>query len=138
MPVTMNYGVTMNAWYDIVEASEKGREDEAGIAKSCKILTRLMANEAEKGVPPEKIILGGFSQGGAIALYHGLTFPERLAGIYGLSAYLPFKQRVVTIVSDSPSFFLPHLLTGSFPPLALSSKPTSKPPCSWDTEKMTR
>jgi phospholipase/carboxylesterase len=82
-PVTINQGMRMRAWYDIFQFGG-GPEDEAGIQASQKLLEGLIA--AEKG---KKIILAGFSQGGAIVLQTALRYPERLAGVLALSTYLP-------------------------------------------------
>lgn len=89
MPVTINQGFVMRAWYDIV-ATDLGRnEDEAGVRSSQAVLEELVARERGRGVPARRIVLAGFSQGGAIALQTGLRHPERLAGIMALSTYLP-------------------------------------------------
>src|SRR3954464_1858695 len=82
-PVTINQGMRMRAWYDIFQFGA-GREDDAGIRSSQKAVEQLI--EAEKG---RKVILAGFSQGGAIVLQTGLRHPERLAGLMALSTYLP-------------------------------------------------
>jgi phospholipase/carboxylesterase len=83
--VTINGGMQMRAWYDIFQFGG-GREDEKGIRASQKLLEKLI--EAQP-VPPEKVILAGFSQGGAIALQTALRYPKRLAGVMALSTYLP-------------------------------------------------
>jgi phospholipase/carboxylesterase len=83
--VTVNGGMRMRAWYDILQFGG-GREDDKGIRASQKLLEKLI--EAQP-VPPEKIILAGFSQGGAIALQTALRYPKRLAGVMALSTYLP-------------------------------------------------
>ena len=89
MPVTINQGFVMRAWYDIV-ATDLGRnEDEAGVRSSQAALEELVARERGRGIPTRRIVLAGFSQGGAIALQTGLRHPERLAGIMALSTYLP-------------------------------------------------
>jgi phospholipase/carboxylesterase len=84
-PVTINGGMRMRAWYDIFQFGG-GREDDKGIRASQKLLEKLI--EAQP-VPPEKIVLAGFSQGGAIALQTALRYPKRLAGVMALSTYLP-------------------------------------------------
>ena len=90
-PVTINGGMEMRAWYDIYNDR---RQDEAGIRASQARVEALIARERERGVPSHRIILAGFSQGGAIALQTGLRHPERLAGILGLSTYLPLVETV--------------------------------------------
>lgn len=90
-PVTINGGMAMRAWYDIYAIQRGAREDEAGIRESGEAIAALIRREAERGVPPERVVLAGFSQGGAIALHAGLRYPEKLAGIIALSTYLPLK-----------------------------------------------
>lgn len=90
-PVTINGGMAMRAWYDIYAIQRGAREDEAGIRESSEAIAALIRREAERGVPPERVVLAGFSQGGAIALHAGLRYPEKLAGIIALSTYLPLK-----------------------------------------------
>jgi len=92
-PVTINSGMRMRAWYDILQLGG-GPEDEAGLRASQKIVEGLIAREKERGVAAGKIVLAGFSQGGAIVLQAGLRHPERLGGIVALSTYLPLAQSV--------------------------------------------
>jgi len=87
-PVTINMGMRMRAWYDVVSLGG-GPEDEAGIRASQALLEALVARERTRGVEARRIVLAGFSQGGAIALQAGLRHPERLAGIMALSTWLP-------------------------------------------------
>ncbi|UCC56302.1 MAG: alpha/beta fold hydrolase [Gammaproteobacteria bacterium] len=88
-PVGINNGMVMRAWYDITATDFRVTEDAAGIRASEALLGALMEREMERGIPAEHILLAGFSQGGAIALHTGLRYPQRLAGILVLSAYLP-------------------------------------------------
>jgi len=90
-PVTINGGAEMRAWYDIVAIQRGAREDEAGIRESGEAVAALIRREAERGIPPHRVVLAGFSQGGAIALHAGLRYPEKLAGIIALSTYLPLR-----------------------------------------------
>ena len=92
MPVTINAGFVMPAWYDIYQMDDgvtpiDQRQDGDGVRASATRVADLLAREAARGVPPERTILAGFSQGGAIALFLGQRYPERLAGIVGLSTY---------------------------------------------------
>ena len=87
-PVTINQGMRMRAWYDILQLGG-GAEDEAGIRASQKLLVDMIAAEKRRGMA--KIVLAGFSQGGAIALQTALRYPERLAGLLALSSYLPLR-----------------------------------------------
>lgn len=88
-PVTINNGMSMRAWYDIYGFDKHARQDEVGIRASITATEALIARENERGVPSERIVLAGFSQGGAIALAAGLRHAEKLAGIVALSTYLP-------------------------------------------------
>jgi phospholipase/carboxylesterase len=89
-PVTINNGMRMRAWYDIFQFGG-GREDEQGLRASQKLVDEMIRAQ---GLPPEKIVLAGFSQGGAIVLQAGLRYAERLAGIMALSCYLPIASTV--------------------------------------------
>jgi phospholipase/carboxylesterase len=90
-PVTINGGESMRAWYDIYNDR---RHDEAGIRASQARVEALLARERTRGIPARRIVLAGFSQGGAIALQTGLRHAERLAGILALSTYLPLAETV--------------------------------------------
>ena len=87
-PVTINQGMRMRAWYDIFQFGG-GAEDDAGIRAPQRLVEGLIAKEKKEGLPAEKIVVAGFSQGGAIALQTALRYPERLAGVLALSCYLP-------------------------------------------------
>src|SRR6476661_2362115 len=88
MPVTINNGMRMRAWYDIRQTNLNERADLDGVRRSRAHVDALLAREASRGIAPRRTLLAGFSQGGAIALYAGLRFDARLAGIIALSAYL--------------------------------------------------
>lgn len=88
-PVTINNGMSMRAWYDIAAFDLNARQDEVGMRASIGEVETLIAREHSRGVPSERIVLAGFSQGGAIALAAGLRHSEKLAGIIALSTYLP-------------------------------------------------
>ena len=87
-PVTLNMGMRMRAWYDILQLGG-GPEDEAGVRASQGMVEALIERERSRGVAARRIVLAGFSQGGAIALHTGLRHGQRLAGILALSTYLP-------------------------------------------------
>ena len=89
IPVTINGGYEMPAWYDIAVADLVAREDEAGLRRSQASIEALIANEKARGIPAHRIVVAGFSQGCAMALMTGLRHSEQLAGIVGLSGYLP-------------------------------------------------
>ena len=91
-PVTINNGMRMRAWYDIKELSASGAADETGIRDSAAILAKFIQRERDAGVAANRIVVAGFSQGGAIALHTALRHPERLAGVMALSSYLPRRS----------------------------------------------
>jgi phospholipase/carboxylesterase len=120
-PVTINGGMTMRAWYDVLTLERGGPQDEAGIRESGRLLEMLLEREHERGIPYEKIVLAGFSQGGAIALHTGLRYSQRLAGLMALSTWLPladyFDEEVVRN-ADAQSLELPIFMAhGSFDPM---------------------
>ena len=108
-PVTINNGFVMRAWYDIlslgsVPKASKGpdrAEDESGVRASSDAVSRFIAAEVSAGVAEERIVLAGFSQGGAMALHTALRHPRRLAGIMALSAYLPLQSKLAGEVSPA-------------------------------------
>ncbi len=93
-PVTINNGFPMRAWYDIYAADLANRADALGVGQSQGHVEALIAREKTRGVAAKRIVLAGFSQGGAIALHTGLRHAERLAGILALSTYLPMADRL--------------------------------------------
>ncbi len=125
MPVTINGGMVMRAWYDIADTDIAKRADEAGVRASARILEGLIEDELGKGLASERILLAGFSQGGAIALHTGLRYPEPLAGILALSTYLPLEDALGTerhpANRDVP-VFLAHGSQDPVIPLALSER----------------
>lgn len=94
MPVTINSGYVMPSWYDLYGVDFKARADLAGVRVSRAHVEQLIARERRRGIASERIVLGGFSQGGAVALYAGLRHAERLAGVAALSAYLIDPDRL--------------------------------------------
>jgi len=123
-PVTVNGGYVMRAWYDIAASDLSRGEDGDGIRESARQLDALIERELHNGIVPRRIVLAGFSQGGAIALHTGLRYPQRLAGILALSTYLPLADALAseahTANRDIPIFMahgnkdtvvaLPHAL----------------------------
>lgn len=93
-PVTINNGFVMRAWYDITGLGADRKEDEAGIRESAGVVNGYIEQQNARGVPTERIVLAGFSQGGAIALQASLRYPKRLAGVMALSTYLPLQGSV--------------------------------------------
>lgn len=101
-PVTINGGESMPAWYDIKSLSEKSRSDPLdGLADTEKIIIDLIEEEIGNGIPSHKIMLGGFSQGGASSMYIGYTYPKKLAGLIFLSSYLPQRDIFLGRVSEA-------------------------------------
>lgn len=90
--VTLNNGYEMRAWYDLYGLSLDSQQDEAGIRQSQSEIEALISAEASRGIRTERIVLAGFSQGGAIALHTALRYPQKLAGVLALSTYLPLKS----------------------------------------------
>jgi phospholipase/carboxylesterase len=121
-PVTINRGYVMRAWYDIAETEFGRREDEAGIRESEQTMRALIQRETERGISSERIVLAGFSQGGAVVLHTGLRLPQRLAGILALSTYLPLadtlKAEAHPANADVP-IFMAHGTDDPIIPLAL-------------------
>jgi len=115
-PVTINMGMRMPAWYDILQMGG-GAEDEAGIRESQGAIEKLIAQQRQSGIPARKIVLAGFSQGGAIVLQTALRHAERLAGVMALSTYLPLQSKLGPernpINNDLP-VFMAH---GAFDPM---------------------
>jgi phospholipase/carboxylesterase len=93
-PVTINGGMRMRAWYDIVSLERRSVEDEAGFRETDLAVRELIAREIARGIPARRIVLAGFSQGGAVSLYTAPRYPERLAGVMALSSYLPLAARL--------------------------------------------
>ena len=97
-PVTINNGFVMPAWYDIYGMEPDSPQDEAGVQASCAQVAMLIEEQVQLGIPAERIVLAGFSQGGVIALHLGLRYPDRLAGIIGLSTYM---MRAGTLAAEA-------------------------------------
>ena len=125
IPVSINNGMVMPAWYDIKSTQINQLEDKDGIAHSQHAVLALIENEIKRGIPSDKIILAGFSQGGAIALHTGLRYQKPLAGIMGLSTYLPLthtlEQEIHPANRETP-ILLTHGLYDQIIPLALAEE----------------
>lgn len=108
-PVTCNGGYSMRAWYDIFSLEDFEHEDETGLRASQKILDALIEKEIQRGIPVHRIVVMGFSQGGAVALFSGLRQKQQLAGIGALSTYLPLRQTPASKYSNErPPIFMAH------------------------------
>ena len=124
-PVTINGGMVMRAWYDVRHDAGVRREDEAGIRASQGRVEALIAREKARGIAAARLVLAGFSQGGAMALHTGLRHPERLAGVMALSCFLPLADRLAAEAApatrDVP-IFLAHGTHDPVIPLARAAQ----------------
>ena len=117
-PVTINGGMNMRAWYDIRSADLEGDVDRPGIEASRARVAALLEGLEAEGIPAERIVLGGFSQGAVLALWTGLGFPRRLAGIAALSGYLPGEPPLSEVQRATP-VLMAHGRQDSLIPFAL-------------------
>lgn len=111
-PITLNHGMVMRGWYDIYQIKIGAKEDQAGLKQSCESLFKLIED-----IQPSSVILGGFSQGGALALYTGLMH-DKVIGIFGLSCYLPLSEHILSQpkTKSSTPIFLAHGLNDTVVP----------------------
>jgi len=114
-PVTINGGMAMRSWYDIVSFDSEGRADRAGVLESSALLEGLIAREIERDIAPNQIVIAGFSQGGAVAIHTALQTEHPIAGLMALSTYMALPDDAASAVSrkDLP-IFMAH---GSFDPV---------------------
>jgi phospholipase/carboxylesterase len=111
MPITVNGGYVMRAWYDIMGVDLVKREDEKGLRESTRHITALIDREVQRGIASNRIVLAGFSQGCAMTLMAGLRYPQPLAGLIGLSGYLPLTDQFAEerhTANQSTPVFLAH------------------------------
>ncbi len=109
--ITINGNMQMRGWYDLLSMDFTHRQDRVGIEQSATILRRLIAQENQRGIACENIFLGGFSQGGALALHTGVRFAQRVAGLIILSAYLPLAESLAaekTAANQHTPIFMAH------------------------------
>ena len=121
-PITINRGMAMRGWYDVAENDLTRREDEAGIRDSARILGRHIAEQQALGVDSRRIVLAGFSQGGAIALFAGLRHHEALAGLMALSTYLPLPGTLEAEANQANARVPIFMAHGSFDPVIPADK----------------
>jgi len=124
-PVTINGGMVMRAWYDVLGDDLARREDAAGVRESQRLVGRLIEREEARGSAAEHIVLAGFSQGGAIALQTGLRHARRLAGIMALSCYVPIADAVAAeahAANRATPVFMAHGLHDPIVPVALGRR----------------
>uniref|UniRef100_A0A914IAC1 palmitoyl-protein hydrolase n=1 Tax=Globodera rostochiensis TaxID=31243 RepID=A0A914IAC1_GLORO len=111
-PVTLNYGMRMPAWYDIIGLSENSPEDNEGIEQAKNFVHGMIRDEIAAGIPSRRIVLGGFSMGAALAIYAGLTFDQPLGAIFAMSGFLLQRDRVLdeknTTANRQTPIFLGH------------------------------
>ncbi len=122
-PITVNGGMEMRGWYDILGFGMNVRQDAAGIRASAAAVTRLIDREVERGLEAAQIVLAGFSQGGAVALHTALREPRSLAGILALSTYLPVGDSLAaerTAANAGVPIFMAHGSADPLLPLALA------------------
>ena len=116
-PVTINMGVAMRAWFDILGLDRLAEQDEDGIRHGQLQVEWLIADELANGFSADRIVLAGFSQGGALALHTALRYPERLAGIIGLSCYLPLTAQLPGEISEANRATEVFMAHGTFDPV---------------------
>jgi phospholipase/carboxylesterase len=110
-PISINGGMAMRAWYDILAFDRRAPQDEEGIRESAAAVGELIRRENERGIATDRIVIGGFSQGGAISLFAGPRYPEKLAGIMGLSCYMLLEDSLPAermAANYKTSIFLAH------------------------------
>ncbi|XP_051755871.1 acyl-protein thioesterase 1 isoform X1 [Ctenopharyngodon idella] len=101
MPVTLNMNMAMPSWFDIINLNPDAEEDESGIKRAAESVKALIDQEVKSGIPSHRIVLGGFSQGGALSLYSALTARQKLAGVVALSCWLPLRNSLSQSVISS-------------------------------------
>ncbi|KAK3580973.1 hypothetical protein CHS0354_007001 [Potamilus streckersoni] len=120
-PVTLNGRMRMPSWFDIFDLSPQGPEDEEGILNASNLLKNLIDEEIQKGISSERIVVGGFSQGGAVALYTAFTQEKPLAGIIALSTWMPLHSKFPAVVKGNRDI----------PILQCHGKQDPLVPCKW-------
>ena len=121
-PVTLNGGMPMRAWYDLKGLNRQAAEDVDGFRETDAQIRQLIAKEEERGIAANRIVLAGFSQGGAVSLYTAPRFPEKLAGVMALSCYLPAESSFAAErlpANDATPIFMGHGQADPVLPLAL-------------------
>lgn len=116
-PVTLNGGMTMRAWYDIMSLDRSGPQDEDGIRESAAVLEGLVEREQERGSACGRIVVAGFSQGGAVALHTALRFRRRLAGLAVLSSWLPLAGTLEKEISEESRTLPIFMAHGTYDPM---------------------
>jgi phospholipase/carboxylesterase len=110
-PVTINGGMAMRAWYDLKGLDRRSAEDVAGFRDTDALVRQLIAKEVARGIPTNRVVLAGFSQGGAVSLYTVARYPDKLAGVLALSCYLPRESTFLAErapANDATPIFMAH------------------------------
>ncbi|NKF21053.1 alpha/beta hydrolase [Solimonas marina] len=121
-PVTLNAGMPMRAWYDLYDLDKDGPEDETGIRTSAARIRGYLEAQLAAGIAAERLVLAGFSQGGAMTLHTGLRLPQAIGGLIALSAYLPLHQSFDAEASDAARKIPLLIAHGRHDPIV---------PCTW-------
>lgn len=124
MPVSLNGGYAMRSWFDILSLDRKGKQDVAGIRRAQGRIDALIAEQIAAGIASERILLAGFSQGGAVVLHTALRYPKPLAGVLALSTYLPMESTIdaeASIANRSIAILMQHGRYDSVLPLELGA-----------------
>ena len=129
MPVTLNSGFQMPSWFDLLSLDPAGREDEAGIKRAHQLVEMLIEEEVKAGIPSDRIMLGGFSQGGALSLYTALNCKQRLAGVAALSCWAPLHKQLGS--SSLVNRDIPFLQVTTVRPNRPNKTETFTPPGPW-------
>lgn len=144
MAVTRNSGYIMPAWYDLYGTTGSSQEDETGITASQHYINSLIQSEINKGIPASRIVIAGFSQGGAIALHTALRYPQRLAGVMALSTYLPIKTKLAAEANPANAqvpIFMAHgifdeIISLELCKISLDTLQSNQYPVSWHEYNM--
>jgi phospholipase/carboxylesterase len=121
-PVTINGGMSMRAWYDIAGLDRNAAEDAAGFRETDAHVRQLSGSEIARGIPASRVVLAGFSQGGAVSLYTATRYEERLAGVMALSCYLPFASSLSAErapANQGTPIFMAHGLSDPMLPIGM-------------------
>jgi phospholipase/carboxylesterase len=116
-PVTINAGHRMRAWFDVAGFDRRAPQDERGIRESHAAVSALVERERGRGIDAARILVAGFSQGGAMALFSGLRFPERLGGVVALSTFLPLADRLAAEAHPANAALPVFMAHGRFDPI---------------------
>jgi len=118
-PVSLNRGMVMRSWFDIAALHEDALEDDTGLRQAATWVDELIKQEQQRGIPMDRILLAGFSQGGALALYAGLRYPQPLGGIIALSTYLPLGNKLAAEASSANKQIPIFMAHGTIDPVVM-------------------